>query len=329
MKKLHEDDAESYVKALVYGQPGTGKTSFGVTAPKPLILLSERQGYTHVKQAAARLGRAVPPVLLIERAEDLRNVARGVHSASKSGATELVVHDDSGTEVYRGPMPETLVVDSITDAFRLLDEEIKRDAPPKKGVDGLDVVSERYWNTLQDRGEKIIRGFRNLPCHVLFLALQDDKTVGEGDAAERIVAPSLPMRRMPSMLAAAVNVVGITTRAIRPPREGKKEQARVVFAVRTVGPSYYMLKPCRPLRDVEVPDFSSWVARLADMSLLAPDTGLEDSERTSEPESDSGDHGEAPSDPHTQTEPAPVADAPPAQRRRRVRPNPNPTTSET
>lgn len=318
MKQLHEDATESYVKALVYGKPGTGKTSFGVTAPKPLILLSERQGFTHIKQAAARLGKPVPPVLLIESAHDLRHVARGVHAASKSDSAELVVHDENGRELYRGPRPETLVIDSITDVFRLLDEEIKRDAPPRKGRDGLDVVSERYWLMLQDRGEKIVRGFRNLPCHVLFLALEDEKTAGEGDQAERSVMPSVPMRKMPSMLAAAVNVVGVTMRAIKPPREGKKEDARVLYGIRTVGPSHYLLKPCRPLRDTEVPDFSSWVERLLDPKLLAPATGLEenadDTAGASGDDEGNADVGEKPT----------TNDAPAARRARR-----NPKTEAT
>jgi len=282
MKKMHETDGETFVKALVYGKPGTGKTSFGVTAPKPLILLTERQGYVHIRQAAARLGVPVPETLFIEDAEDLRNVARAVFSAHKSGASEVIVHNELGQETYRGPAPKTLVIDSITDAFRLLEDEIKREAPPQKGKDGLDAVSERYWGALADRGEKLIRGFRNLPVNVLFLALEDEKQVGEGAEAERLVGPMLPMRKMPSVLAAAVNVVGITVRAIRAKAEGAKGDAKIVFAVRTVGPSCYLLKPCRPLRDTEVSDFSSWVDRMNDVSLLAPETGLEE-EPTKQP----------------------------------------------
>lgn len=259
----------TWIKALIYGKPGTGKTTFGVTAPKPLILLSERQALTHVRHAAQRIGAADVQVLYMERMSDYRDVLRtlviGTHNpAARSGP--FTVRNAQGDTIYEAPTwPETIVLDSLTDACRLVDEEIQREARPKKGKDGLDVMPERYWQALGDRCEKLIRAFRDVDFHVLFLCLEDDKVQGEGDEAERIVVPSLPMRKLPAMVAAAVNVVGIMARRIQQARgeAGQpSDDAQILFGVRTVGPQHYLLKPYRPLVDLEVPNFGDWVRRI-------------------------------------------------------------------
>lgn len=254
------DSAEAYVKAAIYGQPGTGKTSMGVTAPDPLFLLSERQGYTHIKKAARRLGIAVPDVLMMKSLDDYRAVVRAFHGVRTEPFK--VVETKTGKVLFeRATWPQTLVVDSLTDACKLVDDEVKRDSPPRKASDGLDNVTERHWAALRDRCEKLIRTIRDLPVHVMFLCLADDRTVGEGDATERKVTPQLPMRALPGFLCSAVNVVGITTREITKERDENGDR-KIIHAVRTVGPEAFMLKPCRPLRDVEAPNFSSWVRRI-------------------------------------------------------------------
>lgn len=259
MKEITNDREERFIKAAIYGPPGTGKTSFGVTSPNPLILLSERQGLPHIKAAAARLGIATPRTLFMDSLGDYRAVIRGLMGCA--GKPTLTIVNEKGAVLFTGAYPSTVVIDSLSDACRLVSEEVMADAPPQKASDGLDKVSERHWAALRDRSEKLIRAFRNVPAHVLFLCLADDKTTGEGDQQTRTVTPSLTMRALPGFLCASVNVVGITTREIGKDRDENGDRA-IEFGVRTMGPSYFMLKPYRPLRDSEVPNFSSWVERL-------------------------------------------------------------------
>lgn len=256
MKRVDEDPTEKWVKAAVYGPPGTGKSDFGTSAPRPLILLSERQGIRTIRSAAARRGLPMPIVLAVETLQDLRDVLRALH-----GPRDRPFRVLSGTEVaYEGEWPESVVIDSLTDVCELVEAEIRKESPPEKAKDGLEKWTERHWAALRDRCEKLIRAFRDVPAHVVFLCLQDDRMVGEGEEAARQVQPALPMRALPSVLSAAVNVVGVTSRAIRD--RGEDGQRQIAYEVRTVGPSHYLLKPYRPLRDLEEPDFSSWVARI-------------------------------------------------------------------
>jgi hypothetical protein len=57
-------------------------------------------------------------------------------------------------------------------------------------------------------------------------------------------------------VSAAVN---LTAYAYRREHREKDKPVRTVYGVMTSGPEYMMLKPCRPLRDVEVPNFTQWV----------------------------------------------------------------------
>lgn len=249
MKQLQS--GTDWIKACVYGPSGTGKSSLGVTAPSPLILLSEEQGALHIRQAANRLGVPVPPVLVMERMDDYRAVLKAF---SGDRNADFVVEMD-GVEIYRGPWPETLVIDSLTDACRLIVDDIRKQSPQKAGKDGLPVDAQRFWNVLQDRAQNLIRHFRRVPAHVLFLCLAKDSTIGPDDAPVRSVTPDLPMNKLAGFLTAATNLVGYSYRA-------RSAKGQTGFGVLFSGPEAFLLKGCDPLRAKEPQNFARWVAAI-------------------------------------------------------------------
>lgn len=240
------------LKGLVYGKSGTGKTNFGVSAPRPLILLNERQAITNIRHAAMRLKVPMPAVLLCKTVEDYRNVLRACNG---DRAKPFRVLDGTIPVFEREEWPETIVIDSLTEACELVAEEIRRESPPKTGKDGLPVDSERYWNVFGDRCSKLIRAFRDVDLNILYLCLLDDRMIGEGDDAHRWVGPVLPMRKLPQTVQAAVNVVGVTYRKL-----GKEKQPE--YGVMTIGPDFMETKPFPPLRQYEVTNFTSWCERI-------------------------------------------------------------------
>ena len=101
MQRIDDSPEEEFWKIAICGKPGTGKTSLGVSAPDPLILLSERQGLPHVKQAAARQGKKVPPTLYMQRITDFKAVLKALNAPRG----DFFVVDDyhTGDVVFRGP----------------------------------------------------------------------------------------------------------------------------------------------------------------------------------------------------------------------------------
>lgn len=272
---------ELFLKAAITGVGGTGKTSFGVTAPKPVIILTELQGMLHVEQAAHRLQIPTPPVLYAETAEDLRRIHKALRSPVYRGGVDhataaAVTTPEELAQVKRLVIeeigidmeyPETVVLDSLTDACGLLISEIREVSPQKIGRDGLPADAQRFWGVLIDRCVGVIKSFRDLPMHTLFLCQLDDRTSGEGEEAMRIVQPRLPTKQLAAELCHAVNVLGYTYRTQKDP----KKASQVVYGIATSGPEYMMTKQLPPLRPVEVPNFSSWVDRVRGLLTEAPD----------------------------------------------------------
>lgn len=270
---INSADEERYLKALVYGQSGTGKTGFGVSAPKPLILLSESQAVPHIRAAQLRLGRKVHAVLVMESLDDYRHALAALRADK---AQPFVVRDAAGNEVLRlDEWPESVVLDSVTDACELVSGEIREQSPPKIGRDGLPVDSERYWNVFQDRATKLIRAFRDVPLNVVFLCLLDERIQKDDDGKElsRWVGPQLAMRKLPNVVQSAVNVVGVTYRR-RAKAPNKAGERPMEYGIATIGPEWMQLKPFPPIRDHEVMDFSSWCQRIR---------GIDDGSKAPEP----------------------------------------------
>lgn len=264
MQLLNEE--QTYVKALIYGDPGTGKTNFGVSAPTPLILLSERQALANIREAAKRTGKTAPNALYMDSLEDYREI---LFALKASGPGETLEIKENGKVLLSMPYPETVVIDSLTDVGELVKEDIERISPPQTGKDGLPNWSMRHWGNLGAKMQNLIIQFRNIPAHVIFLALKVDTEVGEGVEKSRLVGPALPMKKLSGTVAAAVNVIGITHRKTVK-KEVKKEDGTVdtvsetAYEVYTTGPDYAVTKPYRPLKDNEQPNFTSWVQRIRD-----------------------------------------------------------------
>lgn len=321
MKRLDDSTDPPWFKALVYGTTGSGKTSLGVTAPKPLILLSEAQGAIHVRQAAKRLGVPVPPMFYMESVFDFRNWVRALQGDKSKPLTvkerfkdpntgEIVEH----TVVELTEWPETVVIDSLTDVCRILIDEIRRESPQKKGQDGLPVDSQRSWQVLGDRYKNLVWAFRDVPAHVLFLALSEDREEGEDGNKVRVLTADLAMKKLPRVTASAVNLVAYAFRKeIR-----DKDGVRIQHAVMTSGPEYMLLKPYRPLRDTEVPNFGTWVnmvrGALAEPLPPAPAPSQESLQSLDDTERAVPVKPEPPQEQQQNDEPAPEETEPPAKK---------------
>lgn len=168
--------------------------------------------------------------------------------------------------------PETIVIDSTSEALRLVVDGIEHEAKPKIGSDGLPVRSENAWGAIGDRGERLMRSLRDLTnrgFHVLLLAQLDDSEKGRGEDKRRVCAPVAPMQRLQRAFAYVSNAVGLTQRERKLVPKRDKDgnelppEEQISWTVRFTGPDWMMLKTIHGLRPVETQNVSAWLARIA------------------------------------------------------------------
>ena len=132
------------LKMLIYGKSGTGKTTFGATAPKVLFVSSEA-GLLSVADKKVQYAQ-------INNLQDLRDV---------------YLHLQKGGHDF-----ETVVLDSLTDMQNHIIMQI---------TGGKRMPQKGEWSDFGFEMNKVLRMFRDLPMHVIFLALEKDI---EGEESE-------------------------------------------------------------------------------------------------------------------------------------------------
>ena len=223
-----------HAKILAYGDSGAGKTFLGCTAPRPCILLTEPNGLLTV--AAAN------PNAVVVQANDLATVHQFMQDAMDG-----TLREKTGCE--------TIVIDSLTELQRLLRDDIMA---TKRGSGSSQVRwTLDDWSTLTDRMRKLLRMIRDLPFHVIAIALAETFT---DDQDTRFVVPSFQGKKLANEVAGYFSMVGYVFRQHEEQEDGTKElRHRVLLR----GPSSYITKAVPGLEAIESPDVSEWLQRLA------------------------------------------------------------------
>jgi hypothetical protein len=150
IEKLTE--RERYVNALVYGESGTGKTTWASSAPKPILWLESEGGTSSIAP------------------EDMAgiDVAKVTGLETYRQALALLQKGDHG---YK-----TVVLDSFTETAAAILKQIMRAAVQADA--SRDEFSPLFseWGRLTGVMREIARGFRDLPMHTIITALQREDT---------------------------------------------------------------------------------------------------------------------------------------------------------
>jgi hypothetical protein len=224
---------EVKVKALLYGDSGAGKTHTASTAPRPCYLLTEANGLPTI--------RAANPDAVVVQANDMDTV-RAFFKAAMDGT----LAKETGCQ--------TIVLDSLTELQRMLRDEI---VASRKGQVGGEAFSLQDWGTLTDRMRKLVRTVRDLPFHVVCIALaasENDEATGQ-----RYTQPSFDGRKLPNEIAGYFSLVGYVYR-----ERSKAEDGTVSVAHRVLlqGPPSLLTKALPGLDPVEQPNVTAWLAKL-------------------------------------------------------------------
>jgi AAA domain len=194
----------TYLKLLVYGQNGKGKTRFGASADKVLLIDCNEKGTLSIRNFPAQ-------VYKVETWTDIDLAYWLLHS----GQHEF----------------ETVVLDTVTSLSQLCMRFILGDESSRDPTRDPNMPSKREWGKLGELMRTIILNFRNLPMNVVFLA-QERRGFTDDDAED---APEVFPEVSPSVrttLTSSVDIIGrVFVKEVVTSKGGKK----------VAEPSYRML----------------------------------------------------------------------------------------
>lgn len=215
-----------YCNILLYGQTGAGKSWMAATAPKPLVILTEANGYVSV--AHSNPDALVVPVHSMDEIDTLLGMIRR-------------------GELQKTHEFDTLVLDSLTEMQRLMKSRLLRAANRRD-------MQLKDCGVLANEMFRYIRAIRDLPCHVVCTALQDSYL--EEESGSRYVQPSFEGKKTVSVISQFFNAVGLLYKR---QGEGDISQRLIMWD----GPERIMCKPCHPLAGVdEDPNMSEIISRV-------------------------------------------------------------------
>lgn len=191
-----KDMALDYAKVVLYGPPGSGKTTMGATFPSVLFLSAE-SGLLSIRDRAI-------DVWTINEWEDLE---------------EAFAYLRKGDHTYK-----SVVIDSLTEVQKKLAEYIVRKFPAKRR-DYEDLMSQSDWGYAIDKLRKMCRAFRDLPLNVVFIALDQTEV---SDGTETVTKPALSGKTM------AAELLGWVDAAIYCPGPVKDEDGNAHYVGQTV-----------------------------------------------------------------------------------------------
>jgi cell division septation protein DedD len=145
---------QRYIKLLIHGQPGAGKTLLASTFPHPVYLDAEA-GLLSVRDRDVKAVRVTSIAVLDEMRAAL---------AQSPEVREKVL----------GAPVETVILDTVDEISRLIIRERLR-------AEKHETMQMQDWGYLGDTLRALLRGFRNLPMHVVFnVHLKDNEDQESG-----------------------------------------------------------------------------------------------------------------------------------------------------
>ena len=219
------EEVDSPVTMLAYGQSGTGKTVFGASFPKPLLLIDIRE----------------------KGIESIMDV-KGIDLASVENWDEL---DELYWLLKDGSKYKSIVLDQLTAAQAMGMSKLRE----QKSMKPSEPFSQRGWGQLSGMMQEMIYNYRELYTkgyNILFNAHERQREPQEED--DERITPSVGsnlMQSVASFLNGAVSVIGNTF--IREKFDKKAKTSEVQYCMR-VGPhAYYRAKIRRPVSAGPVP----------------------------------------------------------------------------
>jgi len=204
------NEAEPFLKALVYGRNGAGKTRVAATAPKPLLLVDVNEKGT--KSIRTYKGVDVMPVRKWEEFIWTYWYLR------------------SGNHKYK-----SVVIDNWTNLQNLcIRDVIIKEAEDRDPNRDPKTMSQRDWGKMAEFLKPEILNYRNLPMHVIYVAQMRNGKDRNDEAADDYWVPDMSPGPRAQLLAAG-DIIGYVyqkeVRGVdkRTKKEVKKHEHRMLI----------------------------------------------------------------------------------------------------
>jgi hypothetical protein len=218
-------------KGLLWGQSGAGKSWLAASAPNPFILLTEANGRQSIRLSNGKAR--------IVQANDINAVREFLKAAAEDKLRALGC--------------ETIVIDSLTEVQRLMKDEILA----KRGAEGMQLQD---WGELTERMRRFMRMLRDVPYHVICVALENSEA--DESSGSRSLFPAFEGKKLHNEIAQYFNFVGYVYK--RDKTDEKTGERQVTHGVMLEGPSRYLVKPCHPLTGIVQGPITEWFKVLTD-----------------------------------------------------------------
>ena len=236
------DLGDVFMKILLYGESGSGKTHTACTAPKPCIILTEPNGLPTIRAA----NNPDAFVIMANSVNGGLGKIRQVIDAAKDGS----LAKETGCE--------TIVIDSLYAIQCMIKSKMLRDKASKQGAASVDDVEFGFkeWSILTDRMRRFADELRDLPFNVVAIThatITDNETTGK-----RYKGPSFQGKAFQAEIASFFSLVGLQFRDIASGENGETLiRHRVMFA----GPESVTCKRLPGIDTVEEPDIRAWIEK--------------------------------------------------------------------
>lgn len=160
-------DTREFVKAVFYGHEGTGKTTAAATASQNgRVLVVNSEGGLK-KSALRQHGVNTDNVVVWPNPETGEQITSASLEALHARLVGMFADDPNAFYA--------VVLDSLTEIHHLLREQATDQRVAKARVElDPDFVDRDDYGKMTNQLRKLIRRFRDLPCHVVFLCLEKD-----------------------------------------------------------------------------------------------------------------------------------------------------------
>ena len=218
--------AQTYIKCLIYGDSGAGKSFLAATSPKPLILLTEPNG-----QASIMHSNPNADLIHINSVQTLWEVLRDIRDNPKNWTKY-----------------DSLVIDSLSEVQRLFKDELTGH--------GRNTMKLQDWGKLADNMRKFMRALRQIPKNIVCLALLE--TTYEESTGQRHLRPAFEGKKTSGEIAQFFNFVGFLYAAQNPQDKDQVNRHLILEGHKEV-----LCKPTYPLTGtITNPNISKMFAKI-------------------------------------------------------------------